>query len=191
MPPASTTTTQMPTLAGGAASAGAAATASAPPPPCAPPPMVDAARFLSAEARARRPTSLKALYKYAARPGMRVLAGGLPHPSTFAVRGLRGGTRLPDFDRGSGSQLPPGLPRELVLAEADTARLLQYGGGAGQPELVDAVRASVMGAGVPGRRPAYAERAPETWEVVVSCGNTAALEQCFRCFLDSGDGLLV
>lgn len=57
---------------------------------------IDLSHHLSTLSRNRQPSALKDLYRYAARPGMIALAGGLPNPETFPFLELCAEVQTPD-----------------------------------------------------------------------------------------------
>ncbi|KAI9330687.1 pyridoxal phosphate-dependent transferase [Zopfochytrium polystomum] len=140
--------------------------------------MIDAARFLNAEAKARKPSSLKSLYPIMIRPGMRALAGGLPHPDLFATQDVSATLRplaLPAVHSVT-------VPTTAVDGSASSSRFLQYGPGTGWPETIKLVK-EVM---IADKGPQY-----EDWDLMMTHGNSSAFEICTRVLFSRGDGLLV
>ncbi|KAI9353285.1 pyridoxal phosphate-dependent transferase [Zopfochytrium polystomum] len=112
------------------------------------------------------------------RPGMRALAGGLPHPDLFATQDVSATLRplaLPAVHSVT-------VPTTAVDGSASSSRFLQYGPGTGWPETIKLVK-EVM---IADKGPQY-----EDWDLMMTHGNSSAFEICTRVLFSRGDGLLL
>ncbi|KAJ3175142.1 Aromatic/aminoadipate aminotransferase 1 [Irineochytrium annulatum] len=139
----------------------------------------DFSHLLTPEASARVPSSLKSLYAIAARPGMLACAGGLPRPEMFAFN---------EFGATSSSN-QWGKPLPIRVMEqpeatwsAGAKQALQYTTSGGMPVLIDTIKKYFVGT----REPSYID-----WDVIVTAGNSHAMDSCLRMFFQRGDGCLV
>lgn len=142
---------------------------------------------LSDEAKSRRPSPLKEAGLYLKNPNLLSLGGGLPSPLTFPFDAI--GATVPaagHWSAGTGTAKESiAVPRYAPSggsADLELARYLQYGQGTGQPAVLDFMRRHTEIV----HRPQYAD-----WDVMITAGNTNAIDTVFRMFLTRGDFYLV
>ncbi|KAJ3316175.1 hypothetical protein HDU76_002023 [Blyttiomyces sp. JEL0837] len=137
---------------------------------------LDLSRFFSWDGHMRRPSSLKSLYPILIRPGMRGLAGGLPHPSFFGYSTLDASYPIPSSDL----EAPKKEGHIHVPFERSAGKFLQYCVGRGWPQAVDACKKYIIG----DRVPKYND-----WDLFITAGNTMAMDSALRLLCERGDGL--
>jgi len=115
----------------------------------------------SSRMRGVQSSLIRDLLKFAQRPGIISLAGGLPSPVTFDVEGLRSAA-------------------EEVLAR-EPARALQYGLTDGQPSLKHQLARLTTSRGA----------APAEEDIVVTTGSQQGIDLMARLFIDPGDVVVV
>ncbi|TPX44128.1 hypothetical protein SeMB42_g02801 [Synchytrium endobioticum] len=157
----------------------------------------DFVSFLNKETLSRERSGLKGYLAYRNRPGMSALGGGLPHPSLFSFQSIdvsvndytprpatvknaaifhMSKSKQPSFKKAT-VPLFPDLRASVTLGEA-----LQYGEGRGLQKLVTLLSESVEKT----HKPKYCD-----WSLVVTSGNTDAMDKCLRLFCEQGDAVLV
>ncbi|EEB08175.1 aromatic aminotransferase [Schizosaccharomyces japonicus yFS275] len=150
----------------------------------------DLSHHLSLESSARRPSPLKAAALSKSKTGINIvsLAGGLPHSDYFPIRTLSTAVYRPDGkpENNNVSKIPL---QELSLGMEPTedndfglSQGLQYGQGFGALQLAAFVKEHTRIV----HQPKY-----EGWDVMLTAGNTNALDTCLRMLLNRGESLLV
>ncbi|ORY69318.1 pyridoxal phosphate-dependent transferase [Leucosporidium creatinivorum] len=151
------------------------------------PQAIDLSHHLNSLSRARQPSPLKFLFKYAAIPNLLSFAGGVPHPSYFPFHDTTISAYPFTADPSSfpsnpteGDLLPLLLPKYGSKGN-DLATALQYGASTGHPTLVKWAREFTQEI----FKPAYGD-----WEILLNDGNTDAWSKIVRLLLEPGDTLL-
>lgn len=152
--------------------------------------MKDISHLFSDEANRRQPSLLKASHIYNEYPGMRSLGGGLPMTSLFPFDDLSVKSHAVPFVDGidaaiGGSdalEVKIGKNAESSPDEIPLARSLQYGGSGGYPALREFVREHTTTVhSIPN----------DSWDLVMTIGNTYAWDAVLRTFVNPGDPILV
>ncbi|GAA5871437.1 hypothetical protein JCM1840_002894 [Sporobolomyces johnsonii] len=160
------------------------------------PEAIDLSHHLSLLARSRVQSPLKGMYKYFARPGILMLAGGLPPPEYFPFETIS----ATSLANNTFKTTSPGLLQSawnyikgvqtdhftINKYEDDTSKIqlssaLQYGTAAGLPPLAQFIydfTARVY-------RPAYSD-----FKTVINAGSTDAWGKIITTLAESGDGVL-
>ncbi|GAA5893063.1 hypothetical protein JCM5296_003062 [Sporobolomyces johnsonii] len=160
------------------------------------PEAIDLSHHLSLLARSRVQSPLKGMYKYFARPGILMLAGGLPPPEYFPFETIS----ATSLANNTFKTTSPGLLQSawnyikgvqtdhftINKYEQDTSKIqlssaLQYGTAAGLPPLAQFIydfTARVY-------RPAYSD-----FKTVINAGSTDAWGKIITTLAESGDGVL-
>jgi aromatic amino acid aminotransferase I len=145
------------------------------------------ADYLSAESKARQPSSLKGAAKYLKNPGLISLGGGLPCPEYFPIEELAIKVPSPPHfseqdTKTSGQVLKAG---KYDVSEGDSVYdlsiALNYGLGSGSAQLIRFVTEHTEIV----CNPPYAD-----WHCALSVGSTSATEQAYRMFCERGDYIL-
>ncbi|KAI5480676.1 hypothetical protein MNV49_007603 [Pseudohyphozyma bogoriensis] len=161
---------------------------------------IDLSHHLSQLARERQTSPLKGMYKYFQRPGIKMLAGGLPSPAYFPFETLSANvlppqTFIPAANSSSGlgwlwNLLAPSTKKiEVPKYAADPkdpnaiqlAVALQYGTATGIPPLANFIR-EFTGLVF---TPAYTN-----WTTLINAGSTDAWGKIATMLGDRGDGIL-
>jgi len=127
---------------------------------------VDWSRFLTATARARKPSPIRALLPLASRPGMISLGGGMPNPALFPIDGL---------------ELSVAGGAKLRASPADVREALQYSATAGLPELLARLRVVQLAEHAP----------PAPVALAVVPGSQDGLAKIFDALIEDGDSVLI
>ncbi|WBW72671.1 aromatic aminotransferase [Schizosaccharomyces osmophilus] len=149
----------------------------------------DLSHHLSVESASRKPSPLKAIAGAVSKKGINVisLAGGLPNPQYFPFREM--GAEIPSIgswvrgaeNEGKLSNVSVSMDSEnqddLPLSVA-----LQYGKGAGCAPLSKFLKEHTQLI----HSPPYKD-----WDILLTTGNTQALDMCLRMLLNRGDSILV
>ncbi|ORY77211.1 pyridoxal phosphate-dependent transferase [Leucosporidium creatinivorum] len=161
------------------------------------PDAIDLSHHLSLLARERLQSPLKGMYKYFNRPGMLMLAGGLPSPAYFPFESLSGQALIPNSYKTSESNFAwiksffeskaPKTTTFTIPKFADDAQAiqlstaLQYGTATGLPSLATFIHDFTAKVYDPGY---------SNWEVLVNAGSTDAWSKICTTLLERGDGIL-
>ncbi|KAI5295799.1 hypothetical protein KEM52_000177 [Ascosphaera acerosa] len=143
---------------------------------------LDLSHHFSATAKRLQPSDVKRFYRYFTIPGIRNLAGGMPHAGFFPFETLEASIAAPASDIGSRDRrisVPHADPKADAAEQIDVTTALQYGTAQGYPALTSFVRAftrehlhpSVPYAGGP--------------EVVMTCGNTDGFSKVVQLLTDA------
>jgi aromatic amino acid aminotransferase I / 2-aminoadipate transaminase len=157
--------------------------------------------YLTEEARARRPSALKAAFKHLSIPGIISLGGGLPLPTYFPIYQVdvhvpsvgkwsegevhREGTTLRMLKyHGSSAREETSVRREKVegVPVVPLSTTLQYGVGTGDATLVAFLKDHTEKL----HHPPY-----EDWSTTLTCGSTYSFYSCLRMLLERGDFLVM
>jgi len=161
---------------------------------------VDLSHHLSELSKARQPSPLKSLGKYAGKPGLITLAGGMPHPDYFPFADIGGNALVHDaysadeVQRSSGlswiwnlfgakqKTIPLTVPKYPTSSDqVNLAVALQYGQATGLPQL----QAFIKDFAAKVYAPAYSD-----WTILTHTGNTDGLSRAFQTLLNPGDVFL-
>ncbi|SCV73613.1 BQ2448_6043 [Microbotryum intermedium] len=161
------------------------------------PDAIDLSHHLSLLARSRMSSPLKAMYKYYTRPGMLMLAGGLPSPDYFPFDSISAQVLVPNSYKTTDPTLTSWLwsffkptttkmtiPKYIPNATHDQVQLssaLQYGTAVGLPPLAKFIKHFTELV----HRPGYVN-----YETLVNAGSTDAWSKICTTLLERGDGFL-
>ncbi|SGZ29995.1 BQ5605_C052g12585 [Microbotryum silenes-dioicae] len=161
------------------------------------PDAIDLSHHLSLLARSRMSSPLKGMYKYFGRPGMLMLAGGLPSPDYFPFDSISAHALVPNSYKTTEATLSSWLwsffkpttttitiPKYIPNATLDQIQLssaLQYGTAVGIPSLAKFIKDFTELV----FRPGYAN-----YETLVNAGSTDAWSKICTTLLERGDGFL-
>ncbi|KAH9210957.1 pyridoxal phosphate-dependent transferase [Leptodontidium sp. 2 PMI_412] len=144
--------------------------------------------YLSVEAKARQPSSLKGAAKYLNRPGLITLGGGLPLAENFPIEELSFKVpTVPHFSeaeaRQNGTILKAGKydVTETDDGVYDLSIALNYALGTGSAQMIRFVTEHTEIV----CNPAYAD-----WQCALTVGSTSALDIALRMFCERGDVIL-
>ncbi|POS68704.1 hypothetical protein DHEL01_v212903 [Diaporthe helianthi] len=109
---------------------------------------VDLSHHINAKSKSRHPSPLKDIIKYMGHDGMISFAGGLPHPSLLPLEEAEFSCLTPEAslagDRKVGADNPDiltlTLGRGASPGDLELSQFLQYGSGAGNPQLLKLVK---------------------------------------------------
>ncbi|KAJ3414879.1 Aromatic/aminoadipate aminotransferase 1 [Chytridiales sp. JEL 0842] len=144
----------------------------------------DFSNYLSIDAKAHKPSALKAFFPIMQRKGMLSLAGGLPLHDTFVFQHVTATFKSVHDDNNDQKASETTVAMPLVTDREDVASIkqyLQYGPGKGFAQYVEQVKKVVIGP----REPQYRD-----WDLMATGGNTPTLDSCFRMLFNRGDGIL-
>ncbi|OJJ76707.1 hypothetical protein ASPBRDRAFT_118009 [Aspergillus brasiliensis CBS 101740] len=133
------------------------------------PTAVDLGHHINSRSRARHPSPLKDIIRFMAVDDMVSLAGGLPHPSFFP------------FHTVTVTASGPTVKKSTCSLELPLEEILQYGSGAGHPQLRSWCREFTQRV----HQPAYAD-----WEVLLHPGNTNAWSKVVGLLCEPDDYIL-
>ncbi|EIW57619.1 PLP-dependent transferase [Trametes versicolor FP-101664 SS1] len=130
--------------------------------------------FLSASAKARKPSPIRGLYPLETRPGMISLLAGKPNAATFPLTSVQITARSPTDPQ-----------KELTtdITGAALAEGLQYGPTAGLPSMIEWIY------GLQERE--HGRKKGEGWRVSVGAGSQDVLHKAIFALVNPGDAVLV
>lgn len=144
--------------------------------------------YISAESKARQPSSLKGAAVYLKNPGLISLGGGLPVATNFPIEEISVKVpTVPNFSesatRTGGTTLTAGKYDASQTDEGvyDLSIALNYGLGTGSAQLIRFVTEHTEIVS----NPPYAD-----WQCVLTVGSTSATDIAFRMFCERGDVIL-
>ncbi|CZT02963.1 hypothetical protein WAI453_012188 [Rhynchosporium graminicola] len=144
--------------------------------------------YLTTEAKARQPSSLKAAAKYLSKPGLITLGGGMPLAENFPIEEISIKVpTVPHFSEAetqeNGTVLKAGK-YDVTKTDNGTYDLsiaLNYGLGMGSGQMIRFVTEHTEIV----CNPAFAD-----WQCALTVGSTSALDLAFRMFCERGDFVL-
>lgn len=146
--------------------------------------------MLSEEAKGRRPSPLKGLFKYVQDPNIISLGGGLPLPDYFPWEKIQAVSPAPPFAHGIAAkshETGTSVQTEILKHQVEEYdiplnRALQYGFTSGQPEIVKFLKEHTQLIHNPGY---------DDWGLVLSVGNTQSWGAILRTFVNKGESIFV
>ncbi|OJT07361.1 Kynurenine/alpha-aminoadipate aminotransferase, mitochondrial [Trametes pubescens] len=130
--------------------------------------------FLSASAKARKPSPIRGLYPLELRPGMISLLAGKPNAATFPLTSVQIKARSPT---------DPQKEFTTDITGAALAEGLQYGPTAGLPSMIEWIY------GLQERE--HGRKKGEGWRVSVGAGSQDVLHKAIFALVNPGDAVLV